>query len=373
MIIGIPKEIKNNENRVALTPAGASALTQDGHKVLVEKSAGAGSGFSDESYAATGAEIVAEAREVFAKSDMIVKVKEPQPAEYNLFKEGQILFTYLHLAPEYELTQALLKKNIVGIAYETVQLSNGALPLLAPMSEIAGRMSVQIGAQFLCKQHGGKGILLSGVPGVLPAKVTIVGGGVVGTNAARIAVGMGADVTIVEKSPQRLRVLDDMFGFRAKTVVSNNYNLAAAVKESDLVIGAVLLPGAKAPRLVKEEMVKEMTEGAVIVDVAIDQGGCVETIDRITTHDNPTFTKYGVVHYSVANMPGAVARTSTLALTNATLPYIQTIAGKGYQAAIQEDPALAKGVNVLNGKVTFKEVAQALGLEYTPLSEIRIA
>ncbi|KJS68434.1 MAG: alanine dehydrogenase [Peptococcaceae bacterium BICA1-7] len=369
MIIGIPKEIKNNENRVALTPAGAAVLTQEGHKVLVEKMAGAGSGFSDESYAAAGAEILAGAREVFEKSDMIVKVKEPQAAEYNLFKEGQLLFTYLHLAPEPELTQALLKKNIVGIAYETVQLASGALPLLAPMSEIAGRMSVQIGAQFLSKQYGGKGVLLSGVPGVLPAKVTIVGGGVVGANAAKIAMGMGADVTIVEKSPERLRVLDDLFGFRVKTVVSNHYNLAAAIKESDLVIGAVLLPGAKAPKLVSEEMVKQMTEGAVIVDVAIDQGGCVETIDRITTHDNPTFTKHGVVHYSVANMPGAVARTSTLGLTNATLPYIQKIAGKGYQAAVQEDPALARGVNVLNGKVTCKGVAEALGLEYTPLNE----
>ena len=370
MIIGVPKEIKNNENRVALTPAGANSLVREGHKVLVEKSAGVGSGFSDESYTAAGASIIDAAAEVFQSSDMIVKVKEPQSSEYNLFKEGQILFTYLHLAPEPELTRALLEKKVVGIAYETVQLPNRALPLLAPMSEIAGRMSVQIGAHFLGKQYGGKGVLLSGVPGVLPGKVTIVGGGVVGVNAAKMAVGLGADVTIIEMNPDRLRVLDDLFNFRVKTLMSNHYNITNAVKESDLVVGAVLLPGAKAPRLVTEEMVKEMSPGSVIVDVAIDQGGCVETIDRITTHDNPTFIKHGVVHYSVANMPGAVARTSTLSLTNSTLPYVQRLAGKGYVSAIREDNALALGVNVLNGKVTFKGVADSLGLEYTPLSQL---
>lgn len=370
MIVGLPKEIKNNENRVALTPAGVIALVQDGHKVVVEKSAGLGSGFNDEGYVAAGATILNSAKEIFDAADMIVKVKEPLAAEYGLFKEGQILFTYLHLAPEYELTQALLAKKIVGIAYETVQLPNGSLPLLLPMSEIAGRMSVQVGAQFLAKQYGGKGVLLSGVPGVLPAKVTIVGGGVVGTSAAKIAVGMGADVTILEKGPERLRFLDDLFNFRVKTLVSNHYNLMNAVKEADLVIGGVLLPGAKAPKVITEEMVMQMSEGSVIVDVAIDQGGCCETIDKITTHDNPTFVKHGVVHYSVANMPGAVARTSTLGLTNATLPYILNIAGKGYKDAILSDNALFKGVNVYNGKVTYKGVAEALNMEYVPLSEL---
>lgn len=370
MIIGIPKEIKNNENRVALTPAGATALAREGHKVMVERAAGAESGFSDESYLAAGAVIAGSPGEIFSTADMIVKVKEPQPSEYGLFKEGQILFTYLHLAPEYELTRALLDKKVVGIAYETVQLPNGSLPLLAPMSEIAGRMSVQVGAQMLTKHYGGKGVLLAGVPGVLPGKVVIVGGGIVGANAAKIALGMGADVVIVEKDPARLRVLDDMFNFRVKTVISNYYNLTNAVKEADILVGAVLLPGAKAPQLVTEEMVKQMCQGSVIVDVAIDQGGCVETIDRITTHDNPTFVKHGVVHYSVANMPGAVARTSTLALTNATLPYIQKIAGKGYRNAVLEDPALARGVNVLDGRVTFEGVANSLGLEYTPLSRL---
>lgn len=370
MIIGIPKEIKSCEDRVALTPAGATALVKDGHVVLVEKSAGDGSGFSDGSYIAAGAAIAGSASEVFEAADMIVKVKEPQPSEYDLFKEDQILFTYLHLAPEYDLTQALMKKRVVAIAYETVQLPNKSLPLLAPMSEIAGRMSVQMGAQLLTRKHGGKGVLLSGVPGVLPARVLIVGGGIVGANAARIALGMGADVIIVEKDPARLRVLDDMFNFRVKTVVSNYYNLADAVREADLLVGAVLLPGAKAPKLVSEEMVSRMSEGSVIVDVAIDQGGCVETVDRITTHDNPTFIKHGVVHYSVANMPGAVARTSTLALTNATLPYILKIAGKGYKKAVLEDPALAEGVNVLNGRVTFRGVAESLGFDYTPLNQL---
>ncbi|MCL6611872.1 MAG: alanine dehydrogenase [Peptococcaceae bacterium] len=370
MIIGIPREIKSGENRVALTPAGAMALVREGHRVIVEKSAGQGSGFTDESYKDAGAVIAATAAEVFGAADMIVKVKEPQPSEYNLFKENQILFTYLHLAPEYELTRALMDRKVVAIAYETVQLPSGHLPLLAPMSEIAGRMSVQVGAQLLAKQHGGKGVLLSGVPGVLPARVVIIGGGTVGTNAARIALGMGADVIIVEKEPARLRVLDEMFSFRVRTLISNYFNLMNAVREADLLIGAVLLPGAKAPKLVTEEMVKGMGEGSVIVDVAVDQGGCVETIDRITTHDNPTFIKHGVVHYSVANMPGAVARTSTLALTNATLPYILKIACKGYRDAVLEDPSLARGVNVLDGRVTFSEVARSLGFEYTPLSEL---
>lgn len=370
MIVGVPKEIKNNENRVALTPAGVEALRKAGHQVVIENNAGVGSGISNEEYIAAGAEILATPTEVFGTADMIMKVKEPLPAEYDLFKDGQLLFTYLHLAPEPELTAALLKKNVVGIAYETVQPTDGTLPLLSPMSEVAGRMSVQIGAQFLEKHNGGKGILLGGVPGVPGAKVTIVGGGIVGTNAAKIALGMGADVTILDISPARLRYLDDIFGSRLKTLMSNSYNIKHAVAEADLLVGAVLIPGAKAPKLVSEEMVKAMKPGSVIVDVAIDQGGSVETVDHVTTHSEPTYEKYGVVHYSVANMPGAVARTSTYALTNATLPYALKLANLGYAAAIRADLALARGVNIIHGKVTFKAVADALNLEYTPLNEV---
>ncbi|MFZ5591051.1 MAG: alanine dehydrogenase, partial [Bacillota bacterium] len=336
MIIGVPKEIKSNENRVAITPAGVQAMVKAGHKVVIENNAGVGSGISNEDYIAAGAEILATPAEVFAAADMIMKVKEPLPPEYGLFKEGQVLFTYLHLAPEPELTRALLDKKVVGIAYETIQLPNGSLPLLTPMSEVAGRMAVQIGAQFLEKHNGGLGILLGGVPGVPPAKVTIIGGGVVGTNAAKIALGMGADVTILDLNANRLRYLDDIFGSRIKTLMSNSYNIAAAVKEADLLIGAVLIPGARAPKLVTEEMVKQMKPGSVIVDVAIDQGGSIETVDRVTTHAEPTYIKHGVVHYSVANMPGAVARTSTFALTNVTLPYALKLANKGYRAAIKE-------------------------------------
>ncbi|MGQ9556541.1 MAG: alanine dehydrogenase [Desulfurispora sp.] len=370
MIIGVPKEIKSNENRVAITPAGVQAMVKAGHRVVIENNAGVGSGISNEDYVAAGAEILATPAEVFAAADMIMKVKEPLPPEYGLFKEGQLLFTYLHLAPEPELTRALLDKKVVGIAYETIQLPNGSLPLLTPMSEVAGRMAVQIGAQFLEKHHGGLGILLGGVPGVPPAKVTIIGGGVVGTNAAKIALGMGADVTIVDLNANRLRYLDDIFGSRIKTLMSNSYNIAAAVKEADLLIGAVLIPGARAPKLVTEEMVKQMKPGAVIVDVAIDQGGSIETVDRVTTHAQPTYVKHGVIHYSVANMPGAVARTSTFALTNVTLPYALKLAGKGYREAIKEDAALAKGVNVIDGKVTYRAVAESLGLPYTPLSQV---
>lgn len=370
MIIGVPKEIKNNENRIAITPAGVEGLVSNGHKVVIEKGAGLGSGITDEQYTAAGAEMLPGPKEVFNAADMIMKVKEPLPPEYDLFKEGQVLFTYLHLAPEPELTQALLKKKVVGIAYETIQPDDGSLPLLTPMSEVAGRMSIQIGAQILEKPHGGKGVLMGGVPGVPPAKVTIVGGGVVGTNAAKIAVGMGADVTILDKNPNRLRYLNDIFGARLKTLMSNSYNVKQAVSEADVLIGAVLIPGAKAPKVVTEDMVKTMSPGSVIVDVAIDQGGCVETVDRITTHADPTFVKHGVVHYSVANMPGAVARTSTFALTNVTLPYAIALANKGYENAIKEDIALARGVNVIDGKVTYKAVAQALNLEYTPLDKI---
>lgn len=370
MIVGVPREIKNNENRVALTPAGVEALRKAGHQVVIENNAGIGSGISNEEYIAAGADILATPAEVFNSADMIMKVKEPLPAEYDLFKDGQLLFTYLHLAPEPELTAALLKKNVVGIAYETVQPADKSLPLLTPMSEVAGRMSIQIGAQFLEKPHGGKGILLGGVPGVAPAKVAIVGGGIVGTNAAKMAIGMGAEVTILDISPARLRYLDDIFGSRIKTLVSNSYNVKHAVTEADLVIGAVLIPGAKAPKIVTEDMVRSMKPGSVIVDVAIDQGGSIETVDRVTTHAEPTYEKFGVVHYSVANMPGAVARTSTFALTNATLPYALKLANLGYAEAIRTDLALARGVNVIHGKLTYQAVAESLKLEYTPLQEV---
>ncbi|GAV26533.1 alanine dehydrogenase [Carboxydothermus islandicus] len=370
MIIGVPKEIKNNENRVAITPAGVEALVAAGHKVVIENNAGLGSGITNEEYIKAGAEILPTAAEVFAAADMIMKVKEPLPPEYPLFKEGQILFTYLHLAPEPELTRALMEKKVVAIAYETIQLPNGSLPLLTPMSEVAGRMAVQIGARFLEKPQGGRGMLLGGVPGVPPAEVVIIGGGVVGTNAAKMAMGMGAHVTILDKSADRLRYLDDVFFGKITTMMSNSYNIAEAVKKADLLIGAVLIPGARAPKLVTEEMVKTMKPGSVIVDVAIDQGGCVETIDRVTTHQDPIYVKHGVVHYAVANMPGAVPRTSTFALTNVTLPYALDIANKGWERAVREDRALALGVNVLDGKVTYKAVADSLGLPYTPLEEI---
>lgn len=370
MIIGIPKEIKNNENRVAIVPAGVAAFVKAGHRVLIEDQAGAGSGISNEDYVQAGAEIVPAAEDVFAGSDMIMKVKEPLPPEYGLIREGQVLFTFLHLAPEPELTRLLLDKKVVGIAYETIQLDNGALPLLTPMSEVAGRMSIQIGARFLEKPAGGKGILLGGVPGVPAADVVIIGGGVVGTNAAKMALGMGAQVTIVDRSADRLRYLDDIFGGRAKTLMSNSYNIERAVRFADLLVGAVLVPGARAPHLVTEEMVRQMKPGSVIVDVAIDQGGSIETIDRVTTHDDPVYVRHGVVHYAVANMPGAVARTSTYALTNVTLGYALEIANKGYLRAVRENRPLSLGVNVMDGRVTYKAVADALELEYTPLSRV---
>ena len=365
MIIGVPKEIKAQENRVALTPAGADAFVRAGHSVCVELSAGVGSGFSDEEYVAVGATIIPTAKEVFEKAEMIMKVKEPQPSEYDLFHEGQILFTYLHLAPDPEQTQALLKQKVIGIAYETVSPPSGGLPLLAPMSEVAGRMSVQVGARLLEKINNGRGMLLGGVPGVECARVVIVGGGNVGTNAAKMAVGMGASVTILDVSAARLAYLDDIFGGRVMTLMSNSYNIAQTVKEADLVVGAVLIPGAKAPKLVTEEMVKNMKPGAVLVDVAIDQGGSIETIDKITTHENPYFMKHDVVHYSVANMPGAVPRTSTFALTNVTLPYALQIANKGAEKAMKENSALMKGLNVYKGKTTYKAVAVDQNLEYT--------
>lgn len=370
MIIGVPKEIKNNENRVAITPAGVQAMVAAGHKVVIENNAGVGSGISNEEYIAAGAEILATPKEVFAAADMIMKVKEPLPQEYDLFKEGQLLFTYLHLAPEPELTRALLDKKVVGIAYETVELDNHSLPLLTPMSEVAGRMAVQIGARFLEKPQGGKGILLGGVPGVPAADVVIIGGGIVGTNAAKMAMGMGAQVTIIDKSADRLRYLDDIFGGRIKTLMSNSYNIERAVRFADLLIGAVLIPGARAPKLVTEEMVKQMKPGSVIVDVAIDQGGSVETIDRVTTHSEPVYEKHGVIHYAVANMPGAVARTSTFALTNVTLPYALELANKGWEKAVLESKPLARGVNTVAGKLTYRAVAEALNLPYTPLTEV---
>lgn len=364
MIIGVPKEIKNNENRVALTPGGVSQLISNGHRVLVETGAGLGSGFENEAYESAGAEIIADPKQVW-DAEMVMKVKEPLPEEYVYFRKGLALFTYLHLAAEPELAQALKDKGVTAIAYETVS-EGRTLPLLTPMSEVAGRMAAQIGAQFLEKPKGGKGILLAGVPGVSRGKVTIIGGGVVGTNAAKMAVGLGADVTIIDLNADRLRQLDDIFGHQIKTLISNPVNIADAVAEADLLICAVLIPGAKAPTLVTEEMVKQMKPGSVIVDVAIDQGGIVETVDHITTHDQPTYEKHGVVHYAVANMPGAVPRTSTIALTNVTVPYALQIANKGAVKALADNAALRAGLNTANGHVTYEAVARDLGYEYVP-------
>jgi len=370
LIVGVPKEIKPDENRVALTPAGVNAFVSQGHQVVVETGAGLGSGIEDADYIKAGATILPTADEVWSTSDMIMKVKEPLPPEYPKMKKGLLLFTYLHLAAEPELTKALMEQEVDAVAYETVELPSRALPLLTPMSEIAGRMSVQVGAHFLEKRHGGRGVLLGGVPGVTPGEVVIIGGGVVGTNAAKMAVGLRAKVTILDVNLDRLRYLDDIFGTKVETLASNPYNIAECVRKADLVVGAVLIPGAKAPKLVTEEMVKEMKPGAVMVDVAIDQGGCIETMDHTTTHSNPTFVKHGVVHYSVPNIPGAVPRTSTFALTNATLPYGLLLANKGFKEAVKSNAPLAKGVNVTAGKVTYQEVAKSLNLPYTPLSEV---
>ena len=365
MRIGCPKEIKAQEHRVGLTPAGVYALVRAGHEVYMEDNAGLASGFPNEEYVAEGAKILATAREVYDIADMIVKVKEPLEPEYELMHEGQIMFTYLHLAPDPEQTQALLRKKVTGIAYETVQLDDRSLPLLSPMSEVAGRLSIQTGARLLESNCGGRGVLLGGVTGVERANVVIVGGGNVGTNAAKMAVGLGANVTVIDLNAKRLAYLDDIFGGRVQTLLSNPYNIARAVKNADLVVGCVLIPGAKAPKLVTEEMVKSMKPGSVLVDVAIDQGGSIETIDRITTHADPYFVKHGVIHYSVANMPGAVPRTSTLALTGATLPYALKIANLGAEEACRRDPALMRGLNTYNGHLTFKAVADDQGLEYT--------
>lgn len=368
MRIGIPKEIMNNENRVGITPAGVSIFKEHNHHIVIEKDAGVNAGFSNEDYEKAGAQIVETAAEAW-DVDLVLKVKEPQPEEYQYFREDLMIFAYFHLAAFPQLTKELLDKKIIAIAYETVQV-NGTLPLLTPMSEIAGRMAPQIGAQFLEKTYGGKGILLGSVPGVKRGKITIIGGGVVGTNAAKIAVGLGADVTIIDLSAERLRQLDDIFGSNINTLMSNPYNIASAVQEADLVIGAVLIPGARAPKLVTEEMVKSMEPGSVIIDVAIDQGGIFETADRISTHDNPTYTKHGIIHYAVANMPGAVPRTSTISLTNATVLYALEIANKGYIQASLDNPAILKGLNTLGGSVVFKAVAEAHGLPYQPAEDL---
>ncbi|WP_010273996.1 alanine dehydrogenase [Paenibacillus senegalensis] len=369
MIIGVPQEVKDKEYRVALTPAGAEQLVRDGHQVIVQQNAGIGSGFQNQEYEQAGAIIVEQAAEVWERAEMIMKVKEPLASEYGYFRKNLILFTYLHLAAARELAQRLVESEMTAIAYETIQLPNGSLPLLTPMSEVAGRMSVQVGAQFLERFYGGRGILLGGVPGVPPADVIIIGGGIVGTNAAKMALGLGANVVVVERSTERMRYLDDVFGGRIRTLMSNTFNIAYAVQKADLLIGAVLIPGAKAPKLVTEEMVKTMKPGAVIVDVAVDQGGSIETIDRATTHSDPTYLKYGVVHYAVANIPGAVPRTSTLALTNSTLPYAMKIAQLGVERAVNQTPELRPGVNCYRGHVTHPAVAEAVGLNYASLDQ----
>jgi len=369
MIIGIPKEIKAQEERVAITPAGVEAFKKAGHSILIEKYAGIGSGFTNEDFIKAGAEILETPQEVFEKADMILKVKEPLKQEYGLLREGQILFTYLHLAAEPELVNALLERKVTGIAYETVQLDDNSLPLLTPMSEVAGRMSVQIASRLLEKYYGGMGILMGGVPGTAPAKVVIIGGGIVGANAAKMAIGLRASVTLLDVNLDRMRYLNDVYAESLTTIYSNSYTIRENIKKADVVIGAVLIPGEKAPKLVTEDMVQQMKPGSVILDVAIDQGGCIETIDRVTTHENPTFVKYGVVHYSVANMPGAVPRTSTMALTNATLPYALKLANKGMDA-VKENKALAKGVNTFKGYLTYEGVSTSLNLAYKQLEEL---
>ena len=372
MKIGVPKEIKNNENRIAITPAGVVHMVRSGHEVFVEKNGGMGSGFTDTEYQAAGAKILDTASEVWNTADMILKVKEPLHSEFQYFRKDLILFTYLHLAAEADLTKALMETQVASIAYESVQLADRSLPLLAPMSEVAGRMSVQVGAHFLEKPHQGKGVLLGAVPGVKRSKVTIIGGGTAGTNAAKIAVGMGAQVSILDVSAKRLGELDDLFGTQICTVMSNPHNIAEEIKDSDLVVGAVLIPGAKAPKLVTEEMVKSMRPGSVIVDIAIDQGGICETGEKVTTHDDPIFIRHGVTHYAVANMPGAVPRTSTFALTNVTIPYAVKIANQGVDKACASDPALLKGINTIDGKLVAKEVADDLNLPYTPVQQVQI-
>ena len=369
MIVGVPKEIKTREYRVGMVPAGVAALTQAGHTVLVETQAGVGSGIPDSEYVRVGARIVPTADEVWKSAEMIVKVKEPVAPEYERIREGQIIYTYFHLAGvDPELTRTLVKKRAAAVAYETIQLDDGSLPLLKPMSEVAGKMSIQVGAACLEKAHGGKGILLGGVPGVRRGRVAILGGGVVGTCAAKVAVGMGAEVTILDINLERLTYLDDVFLGRVATLASDTESIARTVREADLVIGGVLIPGGKAPKLVTEALVKEMSPGSVLVDVAVDQGGCIETCVP-TTHDNPTFIKHGVVHYCVANMPGAVPQTSTFALTNTTRPYARKIADLGLVEALKADKSLARGLNTYDGHVTYEAVAKDLGYDYLPIGD----
>jgi alanine dehydrogenase len=364
MKIGVPKEIKNNENRVAVTPAGVAELVKHGHRVYIQSGAGIGSGFRDEAYIAAGAMVLPSIEEVYAIAEMIVKVKEPIESEYKLVKKGLIFYTYFHFASSEVLTHAMIESGAICLAYETVEMPDHSLPLLVPMSEVAGRMSIQQGAKYLEKTFGGSGVLLGGVPGVPPAKVLVIGGGIVGTEAAKMASGLGADVTIMDLSLPRLRYLADIMPANVKTMMSNHFNIAEMVQTHDLIIGAVLIPGTKAPKLVTREMLKTMRPGTVLVDVAVDQGGCFETT-KPTTHTNPTFTIDEVIHYCVANMPGAVPRTSTLALTNATLPYAIQLADKGWQTACQNDKPLLKGLNVVDGKVVYKGVAEAFNLPYT--------
>ncbi len=372
MLIGVPKEIKNNEYRVGMTPAGVRELTNRGHQVLVQAGAGSGVGLADQLYSVAGAEVVARADELFARAELIVKVKEPQPGECRLLRSGQVLFTYLHLAPDPEQTKALVASDCIAIAYETVTAPGGGLPLLAPMSEVAGRMSIQAGAACLEKSHGGAGVLLGGVPGVPPGRVAIIGGGVVGYNATQMAVGLGADVTVLDRSLDRLAYLDSLFGNRIRTILSTAAAIEEYALEADLVVGAVLVPGGAAPKLVRRSQLARMRPGSVLVDVSIDQGGCFET-SRPTTHAQPTYVVDGIVHYCVANMPGAVARTSTFALTNATLPFVLTLADKGYRQAMLDDAHLRMGLNVHRGKVTCAPVAAALGCDFVaPLVSLQV-
>lgn len=369
MLIGVVKEVKAQENRVGLTSSGVLALTAAGAAVLVEAEAGIGSGIADAEYVAAGAEMVADATDVWSRSDLVVKVKEPLESEYVHLRPGLLLYTYLHLAPLPALTRALVEQKVTGIAYETIETPDGALPLLEPMSEIAGKMSIQVGAHFLERAQGGRGVLLGGVPGVNPADVVIVGGGIVGRSAARVALGMGAHVTILERSPRQMQAIDDLFGGCVTTIMSQPVTVDTWAQRADLLIGAVLIPGAAAPKVVSRELVSKMQDGSVIVDVAVDQGGCVETT-KVTTHSEPTFVVDGVVHYGVTNMPGAVPRTSTFALTNVTLPYLLNIARRGFADACRDDPALTAGVNTYDGEVTCAPVAEAQGLEFTSLHEL---
>lgn len=369
MIVGVPKEIKDHESRVGVTPAGVRSLVEAGHTVLVQTGAGDLSAFPDEDYQTAGAEIVGSAYDVWRLAEMIVKVKEPVEKEYGYFREGLVLFTYLHLAPVRDLTDALLGKGVTGIAYETVRDAAGTLPLLTPMSEVAGRLSVQMGAAYLQKEHGGRGVLLGGVPGVLPGKVVILGGGIVGTNAAKMALGLGAHVTMIDLNLNRLRELDDIFGGHVQTLASNSYNIAKAAQEADLLVGGVLIPGHSAPKLVTAAMVSKMKRGAVIVDVAIDQGGCIETA-RPTTHSDPSYVVDGVVHYCVTNMPAAVPNTSTLALTNATFPYVLRLANHGADTAIRANSGIAEGVNTYRGTLTYQAVAESQGRHWKPVGEV---